>query len=158
MRKHFLIFALLVLSTTATPCPCQRPNGAGDMASFEAEAVVALNLYCLDVWCEGIFWFDFQSLSCREGKNDMSCTLKLDVWNPVSRNEDGEVTDEELYSITCDLKNLPKMSFPATAQEVDDHVTSGPFRDMVDDVCIMKGVYNNYSPRERHSVFEVRVP
>ena len=158
MRKHFVLFALLLFSTTAHPCPCERPKGADNMASFEVEAVVALNLLCLDTWCEGIFEFGFQSLSCREGHNDMECTLKLDVWNPVSYNEDGKVTDEEIYSITCDLKKLPKISFPATAQEVDDHVTSGPFKDMVDKICIMKGVYSKYSPRKRHSVFEVRVP
>ena len=156
MRKCFLIFTLLLLSTTAHSL--QRPKGANDMASFETEAVVALNLYCLDVWCEGIFWIDFQSLSCRTGKSDMDCTLKLDVSNPVSYNEDGEVIDEEIYSITCDLKKLPKISFPATAQEVDDHVTSNLFRDMVDNICIMKGVYGKYTPRERHSIFKVRVP
>ena len=158
MRKHFLIFALLILSTTATPYPFQRPNGADDMASFEIEAVVALNLYCLDVWCEGAFGIDFQSLSCREGKNDMECTLKFDVWNPISYNEDGYATDEEIYSITCDMKKLPKISFPATAREVDDHVTSGSFVDMVDEICIMKGAYGKYTPEKRHNVFEARVP
>ena len=155
MKKCFFVFVLF-LSTVAHSL--QKPKAVDDMASFEVEAVVALNLICLDTWCEGIFWFDFQSLSCQEEKKYMECILKLNVWNPVSYNGDGEITEEELYSITCNLKKLPKISFPATGQEVDDHVTSGTFMDMVSDICITKGVYGRYRPRVRHNVFEVKVP
>ena len=113
-------------------------DAVDDMAGFEVEAADALNMFCLDVWCEGRLVFDFQKLSCRKGANDMECTLNLKVIENVrSKNK------LEINSVLCVLKGVPEISFPATGDEVYDYVVDGGLAEMVGETCIM-GVHRQY--------------
>ena len=144
MRKHFLILAFLfstgahsIVNRTVT---FYDTGDAQTMAEFEKEAIVAFNRRCLDVWCEGYFFYEFQKLSCSEGRETMNCTFTITIFDP---NERRDREDERIHTLICSFKDWPKISLPATGAEIDKYFKQKDVFWDFEDTCITE-LYSQY--------------
>ena len=133
MKKHFLILALLLSSPSHAEgdCDCQIPRKVGPaatIAQFGVEAAAFYQRLCLDVWCEGYWKYEFDGVSCTEGEVDMDCTFSLYAFDPNNSSNDS--------AIVCSLEGLPKISLPATGEDVYKYLKQDDVYLVFDATCI----------------------